>query len=89
MNMRGGISIPRRKLIELCIVIPIALAALLYGGGFIAQFIYNYGEWQAAGGQFGTAPQLPDANFLFASSLCSAGPLGYMVLASASVGWPR
>ena len=50
-------------MIGLCIIVPAALAALLYGGGFLAQFFYNYGEWQAAGGQFGTAPHLPDANF--------------------------
>ncbi len=61
--MRGGIFIPRKKLIELCVVIPIALAALLYGGGYLGQFLYNYDVWQAAGAQFGTAPQLPDANF--------------------------
>ena len=39
------------------------MALLLYGGGFIGQLLYNYDVWQEAGGQFGTAPQLPDANF--------------------------
>jgi len=50
-------------LIKLCVVLPVALAALLYGGGYLAQFIYNYGVWQEAGAVFGTAPQLPNANF--------------------------
>lgn len=61
--MRGVYSINRKKLISLMIALPIAIAALLYGGGFFAQFLYNYETWQAAGGSFGTAPQLPDANF--------------------------
>ena len=52
-----------RKLISLLVALPIAAAALLYGGGFLAQFLYNYEAWQAAGASFGTAPQLPDANF--------------------------
>ncbi len=61
--MKEVCSINRKKLISLFIVLPIALAALLYGGGFIAQFLYNYDLWQSQGGLFGTAPQLPDANF--------------------------
>ncbi|WP_367181015.1 VirD4-like conjugal transfer protein, CD1115 family [uncultured Oscillibacter sp.] len=48
---------------KLLIIIPIALAALLYGGGYISQFLYNYDVWQAAGGTFGTAPEFPDSNF--------------------------
>ena len=50
-------------MIKLLIIIPIALAALLYGGGYISQFLYNYDVWQAAGGVFGTSPELPNANF--------------------------
>ncbi len=56
-------SINRKKLISLLLILPIALAALLYGGGFMAQFIYNYDVWQAGGAAFGTAPQFPNANF--------------------------
>ena len=40
--MKGVCSINRKKLISLCLALPIAIAALLYGGGFIAQFLYNY-----------------------------------------------
>lgn len=39
------------------------MLALLYGGGYVAQFIYNYDVWQAAGGAYGTAPQIPDHGF--------------------------
>ncbi len=62
--MKGVCSINRKKLISLLVALPIAIAALLYGGGFLAQFLHNYEAWQAAGGSFGTAPPLPDANFL-------------------------
>ena len=37
------------------------LAALLYGGGYVAQFIRNYYEWQLSGGGMGdgTSPRMP------------------------------
>ena len=46
--------------------LPIAVTALLYGGGYIAQFLYNYEVWQDGGGTLysGTSPQFPDAAFL-------------------------
>lgn len=50
-------------MIKLLIIIPIALAALLYGGGYIAQFLRNHDVWQAAGGIFGTSPEFPDPGF--------------------------
>jgi len=77
--MKGVCSINRKKLISLLIALPIAIAALLYGGGFLAQFLYNYEAWQAAGGSFGTAPPLPDANFfacIAAVFRCPSGPQG-------------
>lgn len=59
-------SIDRKKLIKGLILVPPAILALLYGGGYIAQFIYNYDQWQAGGGTLygGTAPAFPDAGFL-------------------------
>ena len=63
MKLTKGVYSINRKLISLLVALPIAAAALLYGGGFLAQFLYNYEAWQAAGASFGTAPQLPDANF--------------------------
>lgn len=50
-------------MVKICAVLPIALGALLYGGGYLSQFLYNFEVWQAAGGNFGTAPQLPSKNF--------------------------
>ena len=37
------------------------LFALLYGGGYVAQFIRNYNEWQSAGGTMGdgSSPATP------------------------------
>lgn len=55
--------IQKKNLIKSLIVLPFAIAALLYGGGYLAQLIYNYGVWQEAGAVFGTAPQFPDGNF--------------------------
>lgn len=36
----------------------------MYGGGYIAQFLKNYNEWETVGGGLGsgTTPTLPDAN---------------------------
>lgn len=59
----GGISISEKERIKGLIILLFALAALLYGGGYLAQFIYNYGVWQEAGAAFGTAPQFQDGNF--------------------------
>ena len=50
-------------MIKLAIILPVALIALLYGGGYIGQFIYNYQVWEAAGGVFGTSPQFPSGHF--------------------------
>ncbi len=74
--MKGVCSINRKKLISLLLVLPIALGALLYGGGFLAQFLYNYEAWQAEGGSFGTAPQLPDANFFACIAAVFRWPTG-------------
>ena len=58
-----GLQISKKKIVKLLLISFAALAALLYGGGYIAQFLYNYDVWQAAGGTFGTAPEFPDSNF--------------------------
>lgn len=63
-------------MIKLLIIIPIALAALLYGGGNVAQFLYNYDVWQAAGGAFGTAPKLPDSGFFTCIAAVFRWPYG-------------
>ena len=55
---------------------PVALGALLYGSGYIAQFLYNYDVWQAAGGVFGTAPEFPDGNFFICIAAVFRWPYG-------------
>ncbi|MCI8291617.1 MAG: type IV secretory system conjugative DNA transfer family protein [Clostridia bacterium] len=57
-------------------IIPIALGALLYGGGYIAQFLYNYDVWQAAGGTFGTSPEFPDSGFFACIAAVFRWPYG-------------
>ncbi len=60
----------------LLIILPAALVALLYGGGYIAQFLYNYDVWQEAGAVFGTAPQFPDGNFFACIAAMFRWPYG-------------
>ena len=58
-----GFQISKKTILKLLVILPSALLALLYGGGYVAQFLYNYDVWQAAGGTFGTAPEFPDSGF--------------------------
>ena len=62
--MKGACSIPKKKLIQLFIIIPIAALALLYGSGYLSQLFSNYRAWQEAGAVFGTSPAFPDAGFV-------------------------
>ena len=62
--MKGACSIPKKKLIQLFIIIPIAALALLYGSGYLSQLFSNYSAWQEAGAVFGTSPAFPDAGFV-------------------------
>ena len=49
-----------KRIIGIMITLPPLLFALLYGGGYIAQFIHNYKAWESAGGTPGAAaPQMP------------------------------
>ena len=50
-----------KKLFSLCVTLPIISFALLYGGGYIAQFIENYKIWTSAGGTpgNGSSPEMP------------------------------
>ena len=74
--MRGVFSIPHKKLIEILVTVTLLVSLLLYGGGFIGQLLYNYDVWQEAGGQFGTAPQLPSANFFVCIASLFRWPYG-------------
>lgn len=45
---------------------PVALLAILYASGYLAQFINNYNSWKNGGGYpgDGTAPIMPDSDFI-------------------------
>ena len=62
-SLKGVCPIPKKKLIQLFIIIPIAALALLYGSGYLSQLFSNYHAWQAAGAVFGTSPAFPDTGF--------------------------
>lgn len=51
----------KKRLFGILLALPPLLLGLLYGGGYIAQFMRNYHEWQAAGGTpgNGTSPAMP------------------------------
>lgn len=59
-------SIFRKKWVKALIPLPIALTALLYGGGFLSQMLNNYHVWQENGGTTygGTAPAFPESDFI-------------------------
>ena len=63
--MKGCCSINKKQKITLVCFLPVALVALFYAGGYLAQFIYNYQAWTAEGGTpySGTSPPMPDAAF--------------------------
>lgn len=54
-------SLKRKSLFSILLGFPPLLFALLYGGGYIAQFIRNYTVWKDAGGTpgYGTSPEMP------------------------------
>lgn len=51
----------KKRLFGILLALPPLLLGLLYGGGYIAQLMRNYHEWQAAGGTpgNGTSPTMP------------------------------
>ena len=54
----------RKRIISILLALPPLLLGLLYGGGYLAQFMRNYSRWQAAGGTpgDGTSPVTPSLN---------------------------
>ena len=56
----------RKKIFKLLLFTPPILAVILYGGGYIGQFIANYNEWQQAGGTAGdgTSPVISSGKIL-------------------------
>ena len=64
-NTKGGFSIKDKKALKLLIAAPPVILAVLYAGGYLAQFISNYTVWQQAGGYpgDGTSPVMPSSSF--------------------------
>lgn len=71
-SSKGVFSIRKRNLIKILIVAPIAILAILYAGGYVSQFIYNYNTWQANGGAPGDGTALEAASINFFVCLTSA-----------------
>ena len=57
----------RKKLLRILPVLPPLLFGLLYGGGYIAQFMRNYSEWQNAGGTPGDGSSPVKPSFALAA----------------------
>lgn len=70
--------ISRKKLIKL-LPLPVIITALLYGGGYLAQFIRNYKIWQESGGTVygGTAPKFPSSDFFSCIRAAFLFPYGF------------
>ena len=60
------------------IAAPLAVLAILYAGGYLAQFIGNYAVWQQGGGVpgDGTSPVMPTPDFFTCLTLVFRPPYG-------------
>ena len=60
------ISFEQRDVKKAAAILLLGILPLLYGAGYLAQFLTNYKIWSAAGGVAGdgTAPQFPDAGIV-------------------------
>ena len=72
-----------KRIIKACALVPIAILALLYGAGYVGQFIINYTSWQSAGGTpgDGTSPVLPSAGIAECFKALFVFPYGLVALA--------
>ncbi len=54
----------KKRLFGVIFALPPLLAGLLYGGGYVAQFMRNYNDWKSSGGTpgNGTSPVTPSLN---------------------------
>jgi type IV secretion system protein VirD4 len=64
--LKGDFPISRKKLIKIFALLPPAIIAVLYAGGYLAQFLRNYDTWQTGGGTlYGeSSPEFPDPGFI-------------------------
>lgn len=68
----------KKKLPLVLAAVPVALLGVLYGGGYIGQFISNYKTWSASGGFAGdgTAPVFPSAAIIACFQSALSVPYG-------------
>lgn len=73
----------RKKVCRILLILPPLLFSLLYGGGYIAQFMRNYNEWQNVGGTpgDGTSPAMPSMNFISCFKAIFTMPYGIIGIA--------
>lgn len=68
-----------KRKICLCLAVPLISFAILYGGGYAAQFIKNYKIWTSAGGTPGSSsPVKPSLNALACFKAAFSFPYGVM-----------
>ena len=68
-----------RRKICLCLAVPLISFAVLYGGGYAAQFIKNYKIWTSAGGTPGSSsPVKPTLNAIACFKAAFSFPYGVM-----------
>lgn len=67
-----------KKILTVIVTLPVISFALLYGGGYIAQFIENYKIWTSAGGTPGNSgsPQMPTFEVLTCIRAAISFPYG-------------
>ena len=66
-----------KRKICLCLAVPLISFAVLYGGGYAAQFIKNYKIWTSAGGTPGSSsPVKPTLNALACFKAAFSFPYG-------------
>ena len=72
-----------KRIAKACALVPIAALALLYGAGYVGQFIINYTHWQAAGGTpgDGTSPVFPSTGISECFKALFIFPYGLVALA--------
>ena len=80
----------KKRLFGILLALPPLLLGLLYGGGYIAQFMRNYHEWEAAGGTpgNGTSPTVPSfavSEYLRAIFTMPYGIVGILICVGALV----
>ena len=76
-SLKGGFSEIKKKYISLALL-PAALIAVLYAGGYLAQLFGNYAAWKQEGGYpgDGTSPGMASPDFITCVSAVFRPPYG-------------